>query len=260
MTEDHRRNLTRRGKQALERTSRQDHERGLEDVSWGPILGGSVLAIYGLTRKGLGRLFLTGVGIGIAYRGLSSENLLEANWKRLILHTGATEPVEVKSAITVDLPVKEVYRFWRRLENLPLFLEHIESVREGAKGRSHWEAMLPTGTTIEWEAEIVEERENERLVWKSVEGSDVYNEGFVTFHPAFEDEHGTEVHVHILYRPPAGSVGAKVAGFFRGLSAQILREELRGFKRLLEAGEMPTITGQPSAREEVGPSPTDLLH
>lgn len=245
-------NLIVEGKRTLERSSGRDRDRGLEDVSWGGILGGGAVMVYGLTRSGLSRLFLMGVGAGITYMGLKKNDLLEGdfNLKRMAMHTKASEGVEVSSSVTVDLPVEEVYRFWRELENLPRFLDHIEEIRQLGQGRSHWKARLPRGIELEWESKLIEERENELLAWKTVEGSDIYNEGYITFQPAFGGKEGTEVHARIIYRPPAGEIGAKVADFFEAIPRQVIKEDLRSFKQLLEAGERATITGQSSGRRD----------
>ena len=109
---------------------------------------------------------------------------------------------------------------------------------------SMWTAELPGGMHLSWRAEIIEDRENELIAWQSVEGSDVFNEGYVSFRPVFDGE-GTEIHARIVYHPPAGKLGAQVASFFENIQAKVIREDLRGFKRLIETGELPTIEGQP---------------
>lgn len=249
----------RRGERALSRTSHQDYDRGMEDLSWGKLLGGSALFLYGLfKRRGLSRLIFTGAGAGLVYREISDKDLLDGGFARLALHTKATRPVEVTSSVTVDRPIEEVFSFWRRLENLPRFFQHIESVQETSHNRSHWVAKLPAGIQMEWQAELIEDRENELLVWRSVEGTDIYNEGFIAFHPAFDGK-GTEVHARIIYRPPAGEVGARVASFLSAIPTQVIKEDLRSFKQLLEAGEVPSIEGQPSGRSEQGNGRTDRL-
>src|SRR5205814_5243518 len=103
-------------------------------------------------------------------------------------------------AITVDRPREEVYRFWRNFENLPRFMEHLESVRVLDERRSHWKARAPAGATVEWDAEIVEDRPNELIAWRALHKADVPNAGSVELVPA--PKGGTEVRGPRHYRVP----------------------------------------------------------
>src|SRR4029079_10328339 len=89
--------------------------------------------------------------------------------------------VHVRESIRLEVPLADVYRFWRRLENLPLFMTHLERVTEVSDGRSHWVAAGPGGLAVEWEAEIIHEVENKVLAWRSLPGSDVVTAGSVNF-------------------------------------------------------------------------------
>ena len=68
-------------------------------------------------------------------------------------------------------------------------------------------------TTVEWDAEITEERPNELLAWRSLPGSQIENSGSVRFKKAPADR-GTEVHVSLKYEPPAGKARAALAKLF----------------------------------------------
>lgn len=244
--------MTLEGQRALRRTPHEDEDPGLEVMRWGSILGGSALLAYGFLRRNrLTDLFYMGMGAALAYRGLSQSRVVDRSFKRLAMHTGATDSVELAASLTIECPVDEVYSFWQSLDNLPLFLRHVDSVERMDDQFSRWSVRLPTGIHLTWRAEIIDERENELIAWQSVENSDVYNEGYVTFRPVFDGQ-ATEMHVRILYRPPAGKVGARIASFFENLQEQYVREDLRSFKHLMEAGELPTTQGQPSARSRRG--------
>lgn len=207
-------------------------------------VGGGLLALYGLTRGSLGGALLATVGGVLAYRGVSGHC---PAFQALGVSTAEAEPrpVEVETAVTVNRPRPEVYEFWQRLENLPSFMHHLRRVDRLDGNRSHWVAKgagpLPD---IEWDAETTQFRQNEVIAWRSLPGADVDNAG----HVRFEDgpNGGTEVHVRIGYRPPAGAAGASVAGWFSPLLEQIVKEDVRRFKHVLEAGEVPTIDGQPT--------------
>jgi uncharacterized membrane protein len=113
---------------------------------------------------------------------------------------------------------------------------------------SHWVARAPRGlTTLEWDAETTEDRENELIAWRSLPDADVDNQGVVRFQDA-PDGRGTEVHVSIQYRPLAGAIGDALARLLNPISSQLIKEDLRRFKRLLETGEIPTTEGQPTGR------------
>ena len=149
----------------------------------------------------------------------------------------AKEGIRVRKSITVNRPADEVYAFWRNFENLPRFMDHLESVQVTGEGRSHWKAKAPAGTTVEWDADTTEDRPNELIAWRSVEGADVSNAGVVRFVRAAGGR-GTEVHVDLRYEPPAGKVGQLVAKLFGEEPSQQVNGDLRRFKQVLEIGEV----------------------
>lgn len=154
------------------------------------------------------------------------------------------EPMHVKAAITVRKPREEVYRFWRDLENLPSFMNHVESIEGNGNGRSHWKVKAPAGTHVEWDAEVVEDRPGEALVWRAVEGSGVQNAGAVRFVDAPRDQ-GTEVHVEFDYGAPGGRLGEAVAKLFGEEPTQQAKDDLRRFKQVLETGFVVRSEGSP---------------
>jgi uncharacterized membrane protein len=137
--------------------------------------------------------------------------------------------------VTIDLPVSEVYRFWRRLENLPRFMYHLESVRELSDRRSRWVATGPVGAKVEWDAEIINTVEDQVIGWRSLPGSDVVTAGSVNFDAA-NGGRSTELIVHLQYEPPAGRAGGLLASIFGRAPEQMIREDLQRLKQLLEAG------------------------
>jgi uncharacterized membrane protein len=145
--------------------------------------------------------------------------------------------IRVRKTITVDRPAEELYRFWRKLENLPRFMRHLESVQEIDERRSHWEARAPLGRTVEWDAEITEDRPNERLAWRSLEDADVPNDGWVAFERA-SGGRGTVVKVELRYDPPGGAIGATLLRLFGEEPGQQVEDDLRAFKQVMETGEV----------------------
>lgn len=202
---------------------------------WASILGGSALAAYGLKRRSLGGTAMAVVGGYIVYQGA------------VPYAEESTTELAVARSVTVNAAAHDVYKFWRDLDKLPLFMRHLRSVAVQESGRSHWVTRGPAGRNVEWDAMIVEERAPKRLAWRSLPGSDVEHEGSVEFRPASGDR-GTEVHVRMLWRPPAGRFGAGIARLFGEHPERQIREDLRRFKMLIETGEIPTTVGQPSGR------------
>jgi len=121
----------------------------------------------------------------------------------------AGQGVKCEQTIEVDGPPSEVFAFWRELSNLPMLFLHLESVVDSGRNRSHWTAVGPLKQRIEWDAEIINERPNELIAWRSIPGSSLDTAGSVHFEPT--DGGGTKVHLSLKYDPPAGKLGISIA-------------------------------------------------
>jgi uncharacterized membrane protein len=159
------------------------------------------------------------------------------------LQSGAA--VEIEKTISVFRPPHEVYAMWRNLENLPRFISHLESVTVADDKHSHWVARMATPARLEWDAVITEERENESISWQSAPGSEVEHAGSVYFR-AVPGRSATEVRVALSYKAPAGIAGGAVAKLLSIVTDHQIKEDLRCFKAIVEAGERPTTAGQPA--------------
>ena len=142
-----------------------------------------------------------------------------------------------RHAITIRRSPEEVYRFWRDFENLPRFMRHLESVRVTGDRHSHWTAEGPGGKSVEWDAEIVEDRPNALITWRSLPGADVTNSGQVRFRAA-PGGHGTEIEVQLRYDPPGGKLGKTIAMLLGKEPGQEAEGDLRRLKQVLETGEV----------------------
>jgi uncharacterized membrane protein len=230
----------------------EDHSNGRQQVNvgdverWLSVIGGGALVLYGL-RRSLGHLALMLGGSALVYRGLTGYcgfyQALGVSTAQRDRSSGRT----LEATVTVNKPAAEVYRFWRRLENHPRFMKHLESVVSMGNQRSHWVARVPMQGSIEWDAEVVEERENALLSWRSLPGAEVANAGTVRFRE-LPNNRGTEVRLRMEYAPPGGIVGAALGRLLSTLSVWQLKEDLRRFRQLVEAGETATINDQPSGR------------
>jgi uncharacterized membrane protein len=151
-------------------------------------------------------------------------------------------PPRVTEAITVNRPIEQVFAFWRELENLSRFMRYVQSVERLGDGTSRWRALGPGGITVEWMAEIVDERENELIAWRSLPDARVQSSGSVRFTRA-PGARGTEVHVDMSFNPPAGALGRTVAWITGRDPSRQLHEDLQRFKQLLETGEIAVSEG-----------------
>lgn len=219
--------------------------KGSADVSeterWASLITGGAMVLKGLQSRSLKGAIMAIAGSGLAYHGATSNQSLP---DKISEATGLDQDIQVEKTVTINQPVEKLYSYWRDLENLPTFMEHLESVRTLDDRRSHWKAKAPMDLSVEWDAEIVEDRPNELIAWTSVADADVQNSGFVRFKPAPGDR-GTEVKVVLEYSPPGGALTAAVAKLFGEEPEQQVGDALSKFKQLMEAGEIATVEGQP---------------
>lgn len=151
--------------------------------------------------------------------------------------------IRAHKSMTIDRSPEDLYRVWRDIGNLPRWMNHLQSVRVTGENRSHWVVKAPAGTTVEWDAEITEDRPNERIAWRSLPGGAVDHSGSVRFERA-PGGRGTEMHMELAYRSPGGLLGAAVAKLFGQAPGQHIQEDMRRFKQAMEAGEAATTNGQ----------------
>lgn len=208
---------------------------------WGSMLGGGALLVYGLTRRSIGGIALALLGGDLVYHGIARDSGhmhevfgLETPKDRVpAMSIPHGHGFKIERSVSIDRMPEELYRFWRDFENLPRFMDHLESVSVKDNLRSHWVAKAPAGLKVEWDAEIINDIPNELIGWRSLEGSDVPNAGSVHFHP-LPSGHGTRVRVVLKYDPPVGPVGAGIATLFGEAPSQTVRADLLRLKRLLE--------------------------
>lgn len=161
---------------------------------------------------------------------------------------GGPHGIGVREAVTIERPAEDVFAFWNHPDNLPRFMRSVERVQLLDDGRSHWIVRGPAGVPLEWDAEIINEIEDELIAWRSLPGADVASAGSVHFQP--RGRHRTEVIVTLQYEPPGGKAGATLAWLSGKSPASQLRADLRRLKQLLETGEVPTAHGQPAGERK----------
>lgn len=216
----------------------------LQDVRevqrWSALVGGGVLALFGL-RRSLGSLTLMGVGAGLVYyafTGKSPLKQLTKNGNGTGQSSGGSSLLDSNRPMTVQnilikASLPKIYAAWADFENFPRFMRHIKSVTKTGERTSHWTMEGPFHTRLEWDAETTRLEENKRIAWSSTSG-DLKTSGQVTFN-ALPDGH-VEVTVMLRYVPPVGIAGDFFARLFDDPEGKLV-EDLRNFKRYIENSE-----------------------
>jgi uncharacterized membrane protein len=211
---------------------------------WISGLAGLALVGYGLRRKRI-RGVLLPLGANLIVRGITGRcPVNRAIGRNSALGEGRTgrvasrrrgEGTRVEQWVVINRAREDLFRFWRNFENLPRFMDNLESVTRLDDRRSHWVAKGPVGTRVEWDAEIHNEIENELIAWRSLPGSEVDHAGSVHFNPLADK--ATEVRVMLRYSPAAGKLGSAAAKLAGEDPARQVADDLRRFKQVTEAGE-----------------------
>ena len=146
---------------------------------------------------------------------------------------------------TIAADAQTLYALWRNVEAIPRWQEYVVSVKELGGGKSHWVMGNPedaNGTRVEFDSQIERDDPGKRIGWKSTTEA-VQQEGVVTFEPA-ENGRGTIVTLIQKQKVPGGALGNAVASTAKRGPKQIVIEDLRHFKEMVEAGEIPSVAGQ----------------
>ncbi len=214
------------------------------------LVGGAAFVLAGRKNGNLGGLLLAALGASLIYRGAKGHCTC---YEKLGISSAthnknsvipAQQGVKLEKHLTVNRPASELYSFWRNLTNLPQVFKHLISVEMRDGNVSHWVAAGPANTKIEWDAEVLKDHENELVAWRSLPGSQIDTAGSVKFEPTKNDR-GTVVVVSMKYNPPGGQIADYLASWFGGDLKSKLDDDLRNFKSLMEASEIPSTSGQP---------------
>jgi len=198
------------------------------------VITGVKLSLSGFTHlfvKPFTSMVKLGVGGYLLNRGITGHCAL---YDRIGKSTNEPINVNIRSSFIIEKPRKEVYKFWRQLDNLPLFMTHLESVEVLDDKRSHWVLKLPTNlANVSWDAEIVKDEPDNMIGWSSLPGSIIDNAGKVRFRDALDGK-GTLIDIVITYQPPAGGVGASIAHILNPVFKNMVDYDVRNFKQYMD--------------------------
>jgi uncharacterized membrane protein len=199
---------------------------------WARVAGDLVdLGLLGLATGGKRA---DGVRIAIAAGAVAGVMALDVIAARRTQKAYDSANLPVIFSVTINKPIEEVYAFYRRFDQFPAFMSFLESVRVVDEKRSHWVAKLPIGGTVEWDAEVIEDRPNEVIAWRTVPGSKWKLHGRVTFARA-PGRDMTEVRCEMQL----GFTGATPTVHLAKLFAKPqIKGDLRRLKQVLETGEV----------------------
>lgn len=209
-------------------------------------ISGALLLGYGLRWRRY-RAVLAPLGIGLIGRAVSGRSLVNrgpgrgrgAGRSSPVASLESGEGTRIDRTAFIARPPAELFRFWRQLDNLPRFMDNLESVTVLDEHRSHWVAKGPLGTRVEWDAEVHNEIPDELIAWRSLPGSEVDQAGSVHFTPTGE---GTDVRVVLRYAAPAGKLGDAVARLLGDDPSQQIADDLRRLKQVMETGDLPSVS------------------
>ena len=133
----------------------------------------------------------------------------------------------IEQSVEVEAPLSTVYNQWTQFEEFPRFMQGVEEVRQPDDTHLHWVAEFG-GSRHEWDAEITEQKPDERVAWRNTDGMD--NAGVVTFHRL--DDARARVMVQMDFMPEG--IKEKL-GEALGAPDRRVKGDRERFKKLMES-------------------------
>lgn len=212
----------------------------------GAILGGTVLAGWGLFRRGWVGSLAAIAGPVLALRGGLNMSL-----PRMLRYVGGREGIGVQKTITVNAPVRRVFDLFRHFENFPQFMQHVQSVDIDPNDsmRSRWKVDGPARSSVSYDVTVTHVEEPREIAWRTLPDQPIEHTGVVRFDPVTG---GTRIQIRMTYRPPGGVFGHAIAHILGFDPKSRLDDDMIRVKALLEAGR----TRAHGAKVELA----DILH
>jgi uncharacterized membrane protein len=232
-------------------------------------LGGGLAVVWGLSHHSVGGKLAAALGSALIYRGVSGHchvyealGIDRAHDHSALAHGGharVDEPValtgraraarsfDVLRSVTVQRSAEAVFRAWRDPETFAQAMSHFASHTTLDAGRTRWTLEDPIGGEHSWVTEIVAEQPGKLIRWQTVQSAPLVKNLTLELRPA-PGNRGTEMTLHLRLEPPRGVLGSALVKLFGKAPAWIIDRALFNVKSLLEAGELPSLKNNSSAR------------
>lgn len=147
---------------------------------------------------------------------------------------------------TINADRQTLYSFWRDVSNATKFQEYVVSVTPKSDKVSTWtfgDPEDPKSKRISYDTEIYEDVPGQKISWRSVQ-TDFDEDGSVMFEDS-PNGRGTRVTLQQSMKIPGGRLTIAAASVTRRTPRQIVIEDLRHLKELMESGEIPSVIDNP---------------
>jgi uncharacterized membrane protein len=156
----------------------------------------------------------------------------------------------IESTINVRVPVSTAYNQWTQFEDFPNFMEGVKEVRQLDDTHVRWVAEVG-GRQEEWDAEITHQIPDQRVAWRSTDGT--HTAGAVDFRSIGPEE--TEVKVRMVYEPEGvvENVGSALH-----LDDARVKGDLKRFKEFIESRGSETGAWRGEIHGSTGAKPRSM--
>jgi uncharacterized membrane protein len=217
---------------------------------------GAGIVLAGIRRRSIPGFAMALVGCDMVCRGATGDSLVKLPFRNgKSARPGYGHGIKVQESMVIDQPSDRLYGFWRNPSNIAGLFNEVISIEEEGE-YTHWKIRSSMGRTLEWYGEIVADRENELIGWRTVEGGAIDHAGSIRFEPVGgSGEAGaprkrfgrrralpqsTRMTVLLQYNPRLGATGDRVARVFGTDLARWFRKELHRFREFTETNDLGT--------------------
>lgn len=218
--------------------------------------GGTGMVLAGIRRRSIPGFAVALVGCDLLCRGITGDSLLDL--KKHAFTNGDGRPaygygVKVQESAVIHQPPEVLYRFLRNPRNLLGLIDRIQSI-EYENGYTRWRVTDSTGHVLEWYGEIIADRENELIGWRTIEGGGVDHAGSIRFEPVGrrsatrrwgrKNQSGastTRMTVSLQYKPRFGSAADGLARLFGADSATWIERQFAAFRDFAESNDLEAV-------------------
>ena len=140
-----------------------------------------------------------------------------------------TRRLPIQRWTDIAAPIDVVYEKWTNFEEFPKFMHRVLTIQKEERNKLSWEEKI-WFSTRKWEGEITERKKNDRIAWKTNQGTS--HKGVISFHKL--DTSLTRVMVDMDFQPTGmiEKMGSGLRFVKRAVQADLAR-----FKAYVELGE-----------------------